>query len=104
MHDDPPQSYGSIKVAGRLGADGFGWRPQQKEPVMLHAKGANELGLASASILIQLMRRLIAQKTLKQETALALLGDAAEELEKQRPREGHRMAAKMIREEIVKLV
>jgi len=47
---------------------------------MLHGKGPHELALANTAILIQLLQRLIDRRLLPREQALALLGDAADEL------------------------
>ena len=44
---------------------------------MFHGRSADELGLASAAVVLSLIQR---QGTLKREDALALLGDAADRL------------------------
>jgi hypothetical protein len=41
---------------------------------MFHGRSANEVGLASASIVLSLVQRLVKKGTLKREDALALLG------------------------------
>lgn len=47
---------------------------------MFHGRSANELGLASAAVVLSLIQRLEKKGTLKREDALALLGDAADRL------------------------
>jgi hypothetical protein len=47
---------------------------------MFHGRSANELGLASAAVVLSLIQRLERKGTLKHEDALALLGDAADRL------------------------
>ena len=47
---------------------------------MFHGQSANELGLASAAVVLSLIQRLEKKGTLKREDALALLGDAADRL------------------------
>jgi hypothetical protein len=47
---------------------------------MFHGRSANEVGLASASVVFALVQRLVKKGTLKREDALALLGDAADRL------------------------
>jgi hypothetical protein len=47
---------------------------------MFHGRSANELGLASAAVVLSLIQRLERKGTLKREDALALLGDAADQL------------------------
>ena len=47
---------------------------------MFHGRSANELGLASAAVVLSLIQRLEKKGTLKREDALALLGDAADQL------------------------
>ena len=47
---------------------------------MFHGRSANELGLASAAVVLSLIQRLEKKGTIKREDALALLGDAADRL------------------------
>ena len=47
---------------------------------MFHGRCANELGLASAAVVLSLIQRLEKKGTIKREDALALLGDAADRL------------------------
>jgi hypothetical protein len=47
---------------------------------MFHGRSANEVGLASAAVVLSLIQRLEKKGTLKREDALALLGDAADRL------------------------
>jgi len=47
---------------------------------MFHGRSADELGLASAAVVLSLIQRLERKGTLKREDALALLGDAADRL------------------------
>ena len=47
---------------------------------MFHGRSANELGLASAAVVLSLIQRLERRGTLKREDALALLGDATDRL------------------------
>jgi hypothetical protein len=47
---------------------------------MFHGRSANEVGLASAAVLLSLIQRLEKKGTLKRQDALALLGDAADRL------------------------
>jgi len=47
---------------------------------MFHGRSANELGLASAAVVLSLIQRLQKKGTLKREDALALSGDAADRL------------------------
>ena len=70
---------------------------------MLQGKSANELGLASTAVLTPFIKRLVAQKTLPRATALALLGNAADELGEEAS-EAHKRAAELIRNEIVPVV
>ena len=48
---------------------------------MFHGRSANEVGIASAAVVLALVQRLVKKGTLKREDALALLGDAADRLE-----------------------
>ena len=47
---------------------------------MFHGRSANELGLASAAVVLSLIQRLEKKGTIKREDALALLGDAVDRL------------------------
>jgi DNA-binding Lrp family transcriptional regulator len=47
---------------------------------MFHGRSANELGLASAAVVLSLIQRLEKKGTIKREDALALLGGAADRL------------------------
>jgi hypothetical protein len=47
---------------------------------MFHGRSANELGLASAAVVLSLIQRLEKKGTIKREDALALSGDAADRL------------------------
>ena len=70
---------------------------------MLHGKGPHELALANSAILLQLLQHLIDRRLLRREEALALLGDAADELVRD-PRQAtdvHVLAADIIRKELV---
>jgi hypothetical protein len=73
---------------------------------MLQGRGSHEIGLASAAILIQLLHRLIDRKLLPREQMLALLGDAADELERdaEQATDMHLMTADIIRKELVPMV
>ena len=66
---------------------------------MLQGRVSHGIGLASTAILIQLLQRLIDRKLLPREQVLALLGDAAEELERdaQQSTDMHLIAADIIR-------
>ena len=45
---------------------------------MLHQKEPHELALASTAVLLHLLQRLVDDKLLKRETALTILGNAAD--------------------------
>jgi hypothetical protein len=47
---------------------------------MLHQKEPHELALASTAVLLHLLQRLVDDKLLKREAALAILGNAADAL------------------------
>ena len=47
---------------------------------MFHGRSANEVSLASASVTLSLVQRLVKKGTIKREDALALLADAADRL------------------------
>ncbi len=70
---------------------------------MLHGKAAQEIALADAAILIRLLQHLIESGLLKREKALALLGNAADDLVSDRAQTtiNHTRAAELIRKEIV---
>lgn len=69
---------------------------------MLHGNGPHEIALANVAILIQLLHRLIERELLPREQVLALLGDAADELEDPRQASDiHLLAAEIIRKERV---
>lgn len=70
---------------------------------MYHGRGSHEIGLANVAILIQLLQRLVDRKLLPREQVLALLGDAADELERDpgQTSDIHLLAAEIIREELV---
>ena len=68
---------------------------------MLQGRGAHEIGLASAAVPIQLLQRLIERKLLPREQVIALLGDAADELEDPRQAtDAHLLAAQTTRNEL----
>jgi hypothetical protein len=73
---------------------------------MLHGRGSHEIGLPSVATLIQLLHRLIDKKLLPREQVLALMGDAADELERdpQQTSDIHLLAAEIIRKELVRKV
>lgn len=73
---------------------------------MLYGKGSHEIGLASAAILIQLLHRLIDKKLLPREQVLALMGDAADELERdaEQTSDIHLLAAEIIRKTLARKV
>ena len=79
---------------------------RQREDGMLQGRGSHEIGLAGGAILIQLLRRLIDRRLLPREQVLALLGDAADELERdaEQATDMHLMAADIIRKELVPMV
>jgi hypothetical protein len=69
---------------------------------MLHGRGSHEIGLASVAILIRLLQRLIDKKLLPRKQVLALLGDAADELEDpKQATDVHLLAAQIIRKDLV---
>lgn len=70
---------------------------------MLHKRGPHEIALANTAILLQLLRGLIDGKILPREKALALLGDAADELvtNGKQVTDVHILAADIIRKELV---
>ena len=70
---------------------------------MLHQKEPHELALASTAVLLHLLQRLVDDKLLKRETALAILGSAADALIASpiETTEAHHKAADLIRKELV---
>lgn len=69
---------------------------------MLHKRGPHEIALANSAVLLHLLNRLIDTKLLPREQALALLGNAADELEGADEASGvHILAADIIRKELV---
>ena len=79
---------------------------RQREDGMLQGRGSHEIGLPGGAILIQLLRRFIDRRLLPREQVLALLGDAADELEwdAEQATDMHLMAADIIRKELVPMV
>jgi hypothetical protein len=72
--------------------------------VMVHQKEPHELVLASTAVLLHLLQRLIIEdKLLKRETALAILGNAADALisNPTEATEVHHKASDLIRKELV---
>jgi len=69
---------------------------------MLHGKGPHEVALANAAVL-HLLQRLIDAKLVPREQALALLGDAADDLvsDPEKVTDIHLLAAEIIRKELV---
>lgn len=70
---------------------------------MLHKRGPHEIALANTAVLMHLLRRLIDTKLLPREQALALLGNAADDLvtNGNKVTDVHIAAAEIIRKELV---
>jgi hypothetical protein len=70
---------------------------------MLHGRGPHEIALANSAVLLLLLQRLIDRKLLPREQALALLGEAADELvrDPKQATDVHALAADIIRKELV---
>ncbi len=70
---------------------------------MLHKKDPHELALASTSVLLHLLQRLVDDKVLKREVVLAILGNAADALISNpiEATEAHYKASDLIRKELV---
>jgi hypothetical protein len=69
---------------------------------LLHKRGPHEIAVANTAILLHLLHRLTDRAILPREHALALLGDAAEELERDKQAtDVHLLAADIIRTELV---
>jgi hypothetical protein len=78
-------------------------RHPQKGAAMLYGRGPDEIALASSAILLQLIQQLVDRKLLPRRQMLALLGDAADELVRDRKQTTavHILAADIIRKELV---
>jgi hypothetical protein len=71
--------------------------------VVLHKRGPHEIAVANTAVLLHLLHRLTDRGILPREQALAILGDAADELERD-PKQAsdvHLLAADIIRKELV---
>jgi hypothetical protein len=70
---------------------------------MIDGRGPDEIALASSAILLQLLQQLVDRKLLPRRQMLALLGDAADELVRDRKQTTavHILAADIIRKELV---
>jgi hypothetical protein len=69
---------------------------------MLHKRDPHEIAVANTAILLYLLHRLSDRGILPREHALALLGDAADELERDKQAtDVHLLAADIIRKELV---
>ena len=70
---------------------------------MLESRGAHELGFAGTAIIIQLLQHLIDENVLKREQVLRLVGQAADDLVRDRKRvsDVHVLASRLIREDLV---
>lgn len=69
---------------------------------MLDSRGAHELSFACTAILMQLLQHLIDEDVLKREQVLRLMGQAADDLVRDRKRVGdvHVLASRLIREDL----
>jgi urease gamma subunit len=79
------------------------FRSKREGMRMLHGKGPREIALTNSAVLLLLLQRLIDGKLLPREEALALLGDAADELmrDPKQVTDVHVLATDIIREELV---
>lgn len=70
---------------------------------MLDSRGPHEITLTNSAVLLHLLRRLIDANLLQRKQALAMLGDAADELEATPSQTSgvHMLAADIIRKELV---
>lgn len=70
---------------------------------MLHKRGPHEIAVANTAILLHLLHRLTDRGILPREQALAILVDAADELERDPTQASdiHLLAAGIIRKELV---
>lgn len=70
---------------------------------MFHQMEPHELGLASTAVLLHLLQRLIDDKLLNRESALAILGNAADSLTSNpiETTEAHYKASDLIRKELL---
>lgn len=70
---------------------------------MLHGRGPREIAFANSMVLMHLLQRLIDRELLPREEALAVLGNAADELvsDPNQTTDVHVLAAEIIRNELV---
>ena len=66
--------------------------------------GAHELGLASTAIVVQLIKRLIAQDTLTRDAAKEILKAATDELAASYSKPTYTQAAKLIADEVARKI